>query len=422
MKVLVIGSGGREHAIALAVKESPKCSELIMAPGNPGMASLGRIENLSVEDIDGIVAFSQKENVELVIVGPEVPLCMGLVDALQKVDIPAFGPSAAAARLEGSKAFSKDIMAKYNVPTATYKNFTDLKEAQDYLRAQGAPIVIKASGLAAGKGAIVCMDMQTAEDALEDMLGEKAVFGESGKEVVIEEFMEGEEVSLFAVCDGKDYVLLSSAQDHKRIGEGDTGLNTGGMGAYAPAPVATPELIERAKKEVIEPTLAGMQAEGCPYAGVLYVGLMVKDGVPKVVEYNVRFGDPECQIILPLYKGDVLELLEKASTASLGDIEVSANEGAAVIVVLASQGYPASYPKGEEISIGELPANTSVVHAGTKTTEDGKLVSNGGRVLGVVGHGDDLKEALDVTYKAVENVNFKSKYFRKDIGAKGLTH
>ena len=422
MNILIIGSGGREHAIALAVKQSPLCKKLICAPGNPGMSSLGECIPVSVSDPKAIADLAEKEKIDLTIIGPEIPLVAGVVDEFRKRGLRAFGPIAAAAALEGSKAFSKNVMKKYGIPTADYETFTDLESAQAYLRAHPAPIVVKASGLAAGKGAVVCLTDEEAFQAIEEMLGEKAVFGESGKTVVIEEFMEGEEASLFAICDGKDYVLLSSAQDHKRIFDNDLGPNTGGMGAYSPAPVVTESLLEDVKKRIIEPTLAGMIQEGAPYTGVLYVGIMVTKNGPKVVEYNCRLGDPECQIVLPLYDGDVLALFDAAERGALSTLGApKPPKGSAAIVVLASEGYPNAYEAGQEVSgIEEAEKNGArVLHAGTKMQNE-KLVTAGGRVFGVVGSGKDLSEALRQAYEACEKVNFKNKYYRRDIGKKGL--
>lgn len=420
MKVLVIGSGGREHAIALKLSQSPQNPTLIFAPGNPGMEALGTCFDVKADDIQGLLALAQSQAVDFTVVGPEVPLVLGAVDLFNAHGMPAFGPSALAARLEGSKAFSKDIMAKYNVPTAAYRNFTELEEALAYTRAQGAPIVVKASGLAAGKGAVVCETLAHAEETLQDMLGTKAVFGDSGKEVVVEEFMVGEEASIFAVCDGEDYVLLASAQDHKRIFDEDLGPNTGGMGAYAPAPVATPELVARVEAEVIRPVLDGMKAEGCPYKGVLYVGIMATAQGPKVVEFNCRLGDPETQCVLPLYQGDLLELFQKSAAGALKNYQAAPNVGAAAVVVIASKGYPEAYPKGEEIlGLDQMPAGASALHAGTQSV-DGKIVTNGGRVLGIVGQGSDLKDALDKAYAGVAQIQFPAKFNRTDIGQKGL--
>lgn len=422
MNVLVVGSGGREHAIALAVKKSPMCTKLICAPGNPGMATLGKCLNVDVANPIAIADLAEKENIDLAIIGPEIPLVAGVVDEFRKRGLRAFGPTAAAAALEGSKAFSKDIMKKYGIPTAAYETFTDLQSAKKYLEVHHAPIVVKASGLAAGKGAIVCLTDNEALDAVTEMLGENALFGESGKTVVIEEFMEGEEASIFAVCDGQNYVVLSSAQDHKRIFDDDKGLNTGGMGAYSPAPIVTDTLLKQVEKSIIEPTLNGMIKENKPYTGVLYVGIMVTANGPKVVEYNCRLGDPECQVVLPLYAGDVLALFDAAQKGELSKLGApKAPNGSSAVVVLASSGYPSAYKKGIPVTgITEAEKDgAQVLHAGTKIV-DGQLVTNGGRVFGIVGHGKTLREALDIAYAACEKVKFEGKYYRKDIGKKGL--
>ena len=395
MNILVVGSGGREHAIALAVKKSPMCENLVCAPGNPGMANLGKCIPVDVQDPKAIADLAKAEKIDLAIIGPEIPLVAGVVDEFRRRGLRAFGPTAAAAALEGSKAFSKDIMKKYGVPTAAFETFTDLESAKKFLAEHPAPIVVKASGLAAGKGAIVCLTDKEANDAVEEMLGDKAVFGESGKTVVIEEFMDGEEASIFVVCDGKD---------------------------YSPAPVVTDELLDEVKKTIIEPTLKGMATEGKPYTGVLYVGIMVTSKGPKVVEYNCRLGDPECQIVLPLYDGDVLALFDAAEKGELAKLDApKAPKGSSAIVVLASEGYPGAYAKGKVVTgIEEAEKNgAQVLHAGTKM-QDGNLVTNGGRVFGVVGHGATLKEALALAYAACEKVEFEGKFYRKDIGKKGL--
>lgn len=422
MNILVIGSGGRENAIALAVKKSPLCSRLISAPGNPGMARLGECVPVDVSSPKAIADLAEKEKVDFTIIGPEVPLVNGVVDEFRARGLRAFGPVKGAAALEGSKAFSKNFMKKYGIPTAAYETFSKLEDALEFLKQHPAPIVVKASGLAAGKGAVVCMTDAEAVQAVEEMLGDKAVFGDSGKTVVIEEFMKGEEASLFAVCDGKDYVLLSTAQDHKRIFDGDQGPNTGGMGAYAPAPVVTSEILAQVKSQVIEPTLRGMIAEGSPYTGVLYVGIMVTKDGPKVVEYNCRLGDPECQVVLPVYGGDVLALFDAAEKGEFENFNAPEQmKGSAAVVVMASAGYPGSYKKGEEIS-GIEDAETAgamVVHAGT-CLQNGKLLTSGGRVLGVVGTGTDLKSALEKAYEGCGKIHFEGAFFRKDIGQKGL--
>jgi phosphoribosylamine--glycine ligase len=386
------------------------------------MANQGRCVPVNVSDNAALLKLAKDEAVDFTIVGPEVPLVNGVVDLFRTHGLRVFGPTAGAAALEGSKAFSKAIMQKYGVPTAAFETFTELASAQSFLKAHPAPIVVKASGLAAGKGAVVCLTDAEAESAIEEMLGPQAIFGESGKTVVIEEFMDGEEASLFAICDGKDYVLLASAQDHKRIFDNDLGPNTGGMGAYAPAPVATESLVTQVCREVIEPTLAGMILEGVPYTGVLYVGIMATSKGPRVVEYNCRLGDPEAQVVLPLFGGDFLALLEHAERGALSQYTgVSQSQGSAAVIVLASEGYPGNYPTGLPIEgIAEAEATgAKVLHAGTRM-EAGILVTAGGRVLGVVGVGSDLREALAQAYAGATQVKYKGVFYRNDIGQKGL--
>lgn len=378
---------------------------------------------IAADDIDGILRHAVATGVELCIVGPEVPLVLGLADKLSAAGIKVVGPSAAAARLEGSKAFSKAFMERHQIPTAAYRSFStdQYEDAQAYLAKVGAPIVIKASGLAAGKGAVVCMTRDEADRTLESMMKDNA-FGEAASEVVIEEFMEGEEASVFALCDGHDYVLLSHAQDHKRIGEGDTGPNTGGMGAYAPAPVLTDQLLQRACATVIEPTLRGMAAEGAPYTGILYVGLMLTAAGPKVVEYNCRLGDPETQPVLMLLESDAVELMSAAATGRLADYELRISRDSAACVVLASEGYPGAYEKGKTISgVEEANAIPGVVvfQAGTRDS-GGLLETSGGRVMAVTARGADLKTALDRCYEAVRLIHFQGMQYRRDIGQKGL--
>ncbi|MCL2260585.1 MAG: phosphoribosylamine--glycine ligase [Fibromonadales bacterium] len=416
MKVLLIGSGGREHAIAHAIKKSPLCDELICAPGNPGIATLGKCFGVEVSSPEEIADIAKREKADFTIIGPEIPLVAGVVDEFKKHGMLIFGPSKEAAQLEGSKAFSKEFMKKHNIPTAAYETFTDLQKAKDYLKEHPAPIVVKASGLAAGKGAVVCMSDKEALNAVEEMLGEKAVFGESGKTVVIEEFMEGEEASIFAVCDGKDYILLAPAQDHKRIFDDDKGPNTGGMGAYAPAPLVNKEMLERIKKEVVEPTLQGIE-----YTGILFIGIMVTKNGPKVVEYNCRLGDPETQAVLEVYKGDLLDLFYKAAQGKIKEVAESEPNGYAAVVVMASEGYPGKYKGAVPISgIKEAQEKGAVVlHAGTKI-KFGELQTAGGRVLGIVGKGDTLAQALDVAYSGVKAIHFDGAHYRTDIGKKGL--
>jgi phosphoribosylamine--glycine ligase len=425
MKILVIGSGGREHAIALKLAQSSPKPTLFFAPGNPGMAELGECFPIAVDDIAALLDLAQTEGIDLTVVGPEVPLVKGLADAFRAKGLAVFGPTAAAARLEGSKAFSKDFMARYGIPTAAYQNFRAYAPARAYLDQIGAPVVVKASGLAAGKGAVVCMTMDEAVTALDSMLGPNAIFGEAGSEVVIEEFMEGEEASVFAVCDGTRYVLLPSAQDHKRVFDQDAGPNTGGMGAYSPAPVLTPELLERTRREIIDPTLEGMRKEGCPYEGVLFVGLMLTKTGPRVIEFNCRLGDPETQVVLPVWNGDLADLLLKAAQGRLDAFaapSAKSTQDHAAIVVLASGGYPGSYKNGLPIEGVEAAAavpNAQVLHAGTRA-KDGGLVTAGGRVLGVTGRGTTLKAALDAAYAGTAQIRFDGMHFRRDIGQKGL--
>ncbi len=417
MKILLIGSGGREHSIALSIKKSPLCGDLICAPGNPGMEKLGKCFAVDVSNPREIAELAKKENADFTIIGPEIPLVAGVVDEFKKQGMQIFGPTAAAAQLEGSKAFSKAFMQRHNIPTAAYETFTDLQKAKNYLKEHPAPIVVKASGLAAGKGAVVCLSDEEALSTVEEMLGEKAVFGESGKTVVIEEFMEGEEASIFAVCNAEDYILLAPAQDHKRIFDGDKGPNTGGMGAYSPVPLVNKEMLARIKKEIVEPTLFGMEKEGNPYAGILFIGIMATKSGPKVIEFNCRLGDPETQVILEVYAGDLLELFYKASAGKLKEIAETEPQGCAAVVVMASEGYPGKYKSSVPISgTNEAEKKGAVVlHAGTKI-QNGELQTAGGRVFGVVGKGATLKAALDVAYSGVQEIKFNGAHYRKDIG------
>ncbi|HEX2612354.1 MAG TPA: phosphoribosylamine--glycine ligase [Fibrobacteria bacterium] len=422
MKILVIGSGGREHAIALKLSQSARRPALLFAPGNPGMAGLGTCHPVAADDVPGLLALALAEKPDLTVVGPEVPLVKGLVDVFEANGLTVFGPSAAAARLEGSKAFSKDFMARHGIPTAAFETFRDYEAARKYLDKTGAPVVVKASGLAAGKGAVVCLTMDEAYAALDSMLGPGAVFGEAGSEVVIEEFMEGEEASVFAVCDGERFALLPTAQDHKRAYDDDKGPNTGGMGAYSPAPIMTPALLEQTRREVIDPTLKGMRDEGCPYKGVLYVGLMLTSKGPKVVEYNCRLGDPETQCVLPIHDGDLAELFLGAAKGRIDAAAPGQVNGSAAVVVVASGGYPGAYKNGlriEGIEAAERVTGVQVLHAGTRM-KDGILETAGGRVLGVTGRGATLREALDAAYAGVDHVRFEGMHYRKDIGKKGL--
>jgi len=424
MKVLIIGGGGREHALAWKAAQSPDVEQVFVAPGNAGTAQEPKLENIAigVEDINALQAFAQDNAIDLTIVGPEAPLVIGLVDAFNKAGLRCFGPTRSAAQLEGSKAFTKDFLARHHIPTGRYSNFTDINEALDYVRKQGAPIVIKADGLAAGKGVIVAMTLNEAESAVRDMLAGNA-FGEAGHRVVIEEFLEGEEASFICMVDGKHILPLASSQDHKRVGEGDTGSNTGGMGAYSPAPVVTPEIHARIMTEVIEPTVAGMAAEGHPYTGFLYAGLMIdSSGAPRVIEYNCRFGDPETQPILMRLRSDIVALCNAALDGQLDQITTRWDPRAALGVVLAAEGYPANYAKGKVITglnSVENSDNAKVFHAGT-TEKDGQTVTAGGRVLCAVGLGDTVSAAQKHAYTLAKKIRWEGMFYRNDIGYRAI--
>lgn len=417
MNILVIGSGGREHALYWKLSESPQTEQIYAIPGNPGMDASAAI---ALDDHAKILRFVKEKDIGLVVVGPEVPLMNGLVDELEAAGIRAFGPRANAAEIEGSKSFAKDLMKKYGIPTARYEVFTAAEPARAYIRQEGSPIVVKADGLAAGKGVIVAMTEQEALDAV-DAIMEDHSFGDAGARVVIEEFMEGEEASLLAFTDGTTIRPMISAQDHKRAYDGDRGPNTGGMGTYAPAPVMTPEMTERAVEEILKPTIAAMAKEGRIYRGCLYLGLMVTADGPKVVEFNARFGDPETQVVLPLLDSDLVTIMCACADGTLADVPIRWKDGAAVCVVLASGGYPGHYDKGQEIhGLADAEAMGALVfHAGT-AMKDGKLVTNGGRVLGVVGRGADISSAVDAAYAAAAKISFKDVYYRKDIAHRAL--
>ena len=423
--VLLIGSGGREHALAWKLAQSEKVGRLVAAPGNPGMAELGELRDLNAEDVAAVVDLANELRPDLIVVGPEAPIAAGASDALRDAGFSVFAPSQAASRLEWDKSYAKEFMVRHHVPAAASRTFggDDLEEGRSYLRSHSLPVVLKASGLAAGKGVVIAETHDEAVAVLEDMLS-GAAFGDAGSQVVVEEFMQGEEASLFAVTDGTDYVVLAPSQDHKRAGDGDTGPNTGGMGAYAPAPVVTPEVLEHVKRDIIEPTLRGMQKEGNPYVGCLYVGVMIADGRARVVEFNCRFGDPETQVVLPLYQGDLYELFLAASTGSLAGKPAADSVGSAVCVVLASGGYPGAYEKGKEIGGAEAfggGEDLLLFHAGTRQ-QDGQLLTSGGRVLGVtaVSGGDDLAATIRRAYEGVERITFDKMYCRRDIGARAV--
>ena len=420
MNILILGSGGREHALAWAVKQNPKCDRLSVAPGSAGISQIAECAALDIENAAEVVGFAGDNAIDFVIVGPEAPLAVGVADRLREAGFLTFGPSEAAARLESSKSFTKEVCVAANAPTAGYGHFTDAEAAKAHIRAEGAPIVVKADGLAAGKGVIVAMDEATALEAIDDMFG--GAFGGAGAEVVIEEFMEGEEASLFVLVDGEDVLSIGTAQDHKRVGEGDTGLNTGGMGAYSPAPVLSPDIESLAMEEIVKPTMRVMKERGMPYQGVLYAGLMIKDGAPRLVEYNVRFGDPECQVLMMRLGAQALDLMLAVAEGRLSEAQVNWADDHALTVVMAANGYPGSYEKGTEIKgLAALPADSKnyVFHAGTKM-DGGVVVANGGRVLNVTARGASLQEAKDRAYAMVEGVDWPEGFYRRDIGWRAL--
>ncbi len=422
MRILVVGGGGREHALCWAIAASPLCDRLFCAPGNAGIAREATCVPIGAEDVEALVAFARDEAIDFVVVGPEAPLVLGLADRLAEAGIKAFGPSAAAAALEGSKAFMKDLCAKYGIPTAGYARFADADAAKAYLRERGAPIVVKADGLAAGKGVTVAASLAEAEAAVDAALVEGA-FGSAGAEVVIEERLVGEEASVFALVDGTSVLPLASAQDHKAVGDGDTGPNTGGMGAYSPAPVVSDEVARRAMTEILEPTVRAMREEGRPFRGVLYAGLMITAEGPKLLEYNVRFGDPECQVLMARLKSDLLPALIATSDGVLESFDLRWHDEAALVVVLAAKGYPGAYRKGTVIrgvEAAEEDERVVVFHAGTKAGDDGALVADGGRVLGVTALGATVAEAQLRAYAAVDRIDWPEGFCRRDIGWRAL--
>lgn len=423
MKILVIGSGGREHSLVWKIAQSKNVSKIYTAPGNAGTKDISENIPVKADDIEGLLNFAQNNKVDLTVVGPEVPLVMGIVDEFERKGLKIFGPSREAALIEGSKVFSKLIMGKYGIPTAAFEVFDNPAEAKDYIQDKGAPLVIKADGLAAGKGSYVCKKEEDAEKAVDEIMIDK-IFGEAGDKIVIEDFMTGEEASVFALCDGKNFIVLPSSQDHKAIFDGDQGPNTGGMGAYAPAPVISERMLQQIKNEIISPTLDAMNEEGLPYKGVLYCGLMITSSGPKVVEYNCRFGDPETQVVLPLIENDLVDILLKAVEGKLDKVEIKEKKEYAVTVVLASGGYPGTYNKGKiiyGIEKFENDENFIIFQAGTKF-ENGRYLTNGGRVLNVTCHDDTLAGAISNIYSKIDNIKFDKVYYRKDIGKKGLKY
>jgi len=419
MKVLVIGSGGREHAIVWKVSQSPKLTKLYALPGNPGTAELAEnVNGISVDDHAAVASFCKDNQIDLVIVGPEAPLAAGLVDALAAEEIRCFGPSQAAAQIEASKSFAKDFMARHNIPTAKYATFSNYDEAVRYLESVDYPIVIKASGLAAGKGVILPETDEEAKSTLEDILVKK-VFGEAGAEVIIEERMSGQEVSLMAFTDGTSVVPMLPAQDHKRLLDGDQGLNTGGMGAYAPAPIFTSEMMNEAVEKVLKPAVNGMKSEGNPFVGVLYAGLMLTPNGIRTLEFNCRFGDPETQVLLPLLETDLVEIAEACADGNLTNINIQWKDNAAVCVVLASKGYPEKVESGKVVTIEKLPYDMVCFHAGTKM-ENGNLITSGGRVFGLTAWAEDIASAVKKGYANVGKVTFDGMQYRKDIAHRAL--
>ncbi|AKL93888.1 phosphoribosylamine--glycine ligase PurD [Clostridium aceticum] len=417
MKVLVVGNGGREHTIVWKLSQSPLVKEIYCAPGNPGIAELAKCVEISVENIEELADFSREMSIDVTIVGPEVPLVLGIADKFKEQGLKVIGPSQGAAQLEGSKSFSKDFMKKYHIPTAMYHEVHSYDEAIEALKEYSFPVVIKADGLAAGKGVLICGNQQEAEKALEDILITK-VFGSAGNKVVIEEFLEGIETSVLCFVDGKTIVPMVSSQDHKRIYDGDQGPNTGGMGTYSPNYVYTDEVAKVVERDILQPTLGGIQEENMDYKGILFIGLMITKEGPKVLEYNVRFGDPETQVVLPRLETDLMEIFLAMLEEKLSDIKIVWNNKAVVCVVLASGGYPGDYEKGKAISgLGEVAENTIVFHAGTAIKEN-KLVTNGGRVLGVTSWAQDIETAKKQAYISVDHIDFEGKTYRKDIAVR----
>jgi phosphoribosylamine--glycine ligase len=421
MKILVVGSGGREHALVWKIAQSPRVSKIYCAPGNAGISEQATIVPIKANDLNGLLEFALKEKIDLTVVGPEDPLTKGIVDLFESKSLSIFGSSKKAAEIEGSKAFAKEMMRKYHIPTGSYEIFGDPKEAKKYIRKLGAPVVVKADGLAAGKGVIVCNTVEEASQSVDRIMVER-IFGEAGNRVVVEEYLVGEEASYIAFTDGKVILPMASSQDHKPIFDGDKGPNTGGMGAYSPAPVVTDQVHERILERILRPIVQGMGEEGRPYKGVLYAGLMIYDGHPRVLEFNARFGDPETQPVLMRMKGDIIPILEACMKGNLSGCEIEWDSRASVCVVMASRGYPGDYERGKPIAgLKEVSKmeGVFVFHAGT-VLKDGQVVTNGGRVLGVTGLGKDIPRAIERTYEAVKKISWEGVHYRTDIGQKAL--
>jgi len=433
-KILVVGQGGREHALTWKLTQSPDVDKIYVAPGNPGIARIAETVNISADDIVGLLNFALEQDIDFTVVGPEGPLMAGIVNRFREKGLKIFGPTAQAALLEGSKVFTKNLLKKYNIPTASYEVFTDIDEAREYARNftdAGKPVVIKADGLAAGKGVVIAVNREEAYEAIDSMM-KGLTFGAAGERIVIEEYLVGEEVSFFAISDGRDFVSVLAAQDHKQVFDNDMGPNTGGMGAYTNPPVFTEKLHHEIVDTVIKPVIKAMEAEGCPYQGVLYAGLMITSEGPRVLEFNARFGDPETQVLMPMIKGDILPILEASACGSLADYcrnnpgiseplyQIEVQEGTCLCVVLASQGYPGTYEKGKIISgLEKLKPDTIVFHAGTKL-DNGNLVTDGGRVMAVVAHGTGINDVINYVYDEVKSIHFDGMHYRSDIGRKAL--
>ena len=420
MKLLIVGGGGREHALAWKLSQSPVIDELFCAPGNAGIGELAVCLDIEATDIASIIAFVKEQKVDFVVVGPEQPLAMGIADEITKLGVPVFGPTSAAAELESSKAYAKELMKRAGIPTAPYQVFDDSNAAKSFAETMKGPWVVKADGLAAGKGVLICMTLDEAKAAIDDVL-EKRIFNDAGIKIVIEEFLDGEELSIMAFCDGKTVLPMASAQDHKRIFDGDKGLNTGGMGAYSPAPIATPEVVDDVKRRILEPIVEELNKDGRIFKGVLYAGLMLTKNGPMVIEFNVRFGDPETQVVLPRLKTDLFEIMKAVTETRLDEMEISWLPDSCVSVVMASEGYPGAYRKGDEITgLDNMPSEILIFHSGTTQDGSGRILTNGGRVLAATALGKTIESAVETVYDGVRKISFAGAHYRNDIAKRGL--